>query len=151
MGATDERLFELTHELVRGMGFALVDVRETAEYGRRIFRFFIDRDKGISVEDCGAVSRELAYFLDAEDLIEGAYSLEVSSPGLDHDLVREREYAHFKGRAARLVLRTSVDGVGSVLTGEIVDAADGRITVRHAERGEIRVALTDIARARLEF
>ena len=151
MGATDERLFELTQELIRGMGFALVDVRETAEYGRRIFRFFIDRDQGISVADCGAVSRELAYFLDAKDPIEGAYSLEVSSPGLDHDLVREREYAHFKGSAARLVLRTPVDGVGTILTGELRDASEGQITIKHAERGEIRVALTDIARARLEF
>jgi len=151
VAATDERLFVLTHELVRGMGFALVDVRETTEYGRRIFRFFIDRDQGISVEDCGAVSREIAYLLDAEDPIEGAYSLEVSSPGLDHDLVREREYAHFIGRAARLVLRAPLDGVGTILTGELLGASRGQVMVRHPERGEIRVALTDIARARLEF
>jgi ribosome maturation factor RimP len=151
VGATDDRLFELTHELVRGMGFALVDVRETAEFGRRIFRFFIDHDRGISVANCGAVSRELAYFLDAEDPIEGAYSLEVSSPGLDHDLVTEREYAHFKGRAARLVLRTPVDGVGTILTGELMDASEGQVTIRHAERGEIRITLNDIAKARLEF
>ena len=103
------------------------------------------------MEDCGAVSRELAYLLDAEDPIEGAYSLEVSSPGLDHDLLREREYAHFTGRTARLVLRTPVDAVGTVLTGELTDASEGQITVRHAEHGKIRVALTDIAKARLEF
>ncbi len=151
MGVTDERLFELTRELIQGTGFVLVDVRETAEYGRRIFRFFIDSDRGVSVEDCGAVSREISYFLDAGDPIDGAYSLEVSSPGLDHDLVREREYAHFAGRTARLVLRQPVDGVGSVLTGALVSASDGTVTVRHDERGDIRVALTDIAKARLEL
>ncbi len=151
MGATDERLFELTYELVQGKGFALVDVRETAEYGRRIFRFFIDRDEGVSAADCSAVSRELSYFLDAEDPVEGAYSLEVSSPGLDHDLVREREYAHFGGRVVRLVLRKPIDGAGSVVIGELVCASGGQVTIRHAEHGEIRIALTDVAKARLEF
>jgi len=151
VGATDERLFELTYELVRGMGFALVDVRETAEYGRRIFRFFIDRDEGVSVADCVAVSRELSYFLDAEDPVEGAYSLEVSSPGLDHDLVKEREFAHFEGRSARVVLRKPMDGGVSVVTGELGGASGGEVIIRHTEHGEIRIALTDIAKARLEF
>lgn len=151
MGATDERLFELTQKLVQGMGFTLVDVRETTEYGRRTFRFFIDHERGVSVEDCGDVSRELSYYLDAEDPIDGAYSLEVSSPGLDHDLLREREYAYFEGRKARLVLRHPLEGVGNVLTGVLTGAGDGIIRVRHEEQGELRVKMTDIARARLEL
>ena len=151
MSSTDERLFELCAGLVQGLGFRLIDVRETSEYGRRVFRFFVDREQGVSVDECGTVSRELSYFLDAEDPVEGAYSLEVSSPGLDHDLVREREYTHFAGRQARLVLRTSIDGIGSVLLGELVGASGGTVTVRHDGRGEIQVAMRDIARARLEL
>jgi len=151
VGATDEKLFELTQKLVLGMGFTLVDVRETTEYGRRTFRFFIDHDQGVSVEDCGAVSRELSYLFDAEDPIEGAYSLEVSSPGLDHDLLREREYEHFEGREARLVLRTPLEGVGNVLTGVLAGVHEGLVTIRHPERGDVSVALADVARARLEL
>jgi ribosome maturation factor RimP len=151
VGATDEKIFELTRSLVLGMGFVLVDVRETSEHGRRIFRFFIDHERGVSIDDCAAVSRELSYLLDAEDPIDGAYSLEVSSPGLDHDLLREREYAHFEGRRVRLVLRMTIDGIGSVLVGTLAGVSDGAISVRHDELGDIRVHLNDIARARLDI
>ncbi len=149
MGRTDDRLYELTSKLVSGMGFTLVDVRDVGEYGRRVLKFCIDDDRGISLGDCRSVSRELADFLDAEGEIDGPYQLEVTSPGLDRDLQKEREYKHFSGRRARLVLRG--EGTDGVVTGTIVGAERGIVRFKPDGAEETEIPLSRIARARLEI
>ena len=157
MQRTDDRLYELTSELVAGMGFKLVDVRDVVEHSRRVFKFCIDHARGISVGDCQSISRELADFLDAEGEIDGAYRLEVSSPGLDRDLLREREYEHFAGQRVRLVLRgRNADGVmtgtaDGVMTGTIVSAQRAIVTFKPDGGQEMDIPLAHIARARLEL
>jgi ribosome maturation factor RimP len=148
MQRIEDGLYELTSEFVSDMGFKLVDVREVREYGRRVFKFCIDSARGISLADCESVSRELAYFLDAEGEIEGAYLLEVTSPGLDRDLVKEREYEHFAGQRVRLVLRGG--GADGIMAGTIVSAQRGILTFRPDGAEEVEIPLASIARARLE-
>jgi ribosome maturation factor RimP len=150
MERTDEKLYGLSRGLVEDRGFVLVDVDEVTEHGRRVFRFYIDGEGGVSLGDCAGVSRELAYLLDAEPGLEGGYVLEVSSPGLDHRLKKEREYVHFAGREARLVLRSPVEG-RNVVEGVIVGADEGVIRVAPADGEELSIPLTDIARARLSI
>jgi len=149
MRTIEDGLFELTSEFVSGMGFKLVDVREVTEYGRRVFKFCIDHVQGISVADCELVSRELAYLLDAESEIDGAYLFEVSSPGLDRDLVKEREYEHFAGRRARLVLRGG--GADGVMAGEIVSVERAILTFKPDGTEQVEIPLSRIARAHLEI
>ena len=150
MERTDEKLYGLSRGLVEGMGFVLVDVDEVIEHGRRVFRFYIDGERGVSLGDCAAVSRELAYLLDAEPGLEGGYVLEVSSPGLDHRLKKEREYVHFAGREARLVLRSPTDG-RNVVEGVIMGADAGVVRITPADGEELSIPLTDIVRARLSL
>ena len=148
MERMDEKLYGLSRSLVEGMGFVLVDVDEVVEHGRRVFRFYMDGEQGVSLEDCAAVSRELAYLLDAEPELAGGYVLEVSSPGLDHRLKKEREYVHFTGREARLVLRGSTEG-RNVVEGVIVGADAGIVRIAPVDGEELSIPLVDIARARL--
>ena len=148
MERMDEKLYELSRGLVEGMGFVLVDVDEVVENGRRVFRFYMDGERGVSLGDCATVSRELAYLLDAEPELAGGYVLEVSSPGLDHRLKKEREYVHFAGREARLVLRGSMEG-RNVVEGVIVGADAGIVRIAPVDGGELSIPLVDIARARL--
>ncbi len=143
----DERLYDLTVGLVAGMGLTLVTVDDVVEHGRRTFRFTVDGGRGITVEDCASVSREIAYLLDDELALEARYVLEVSSPGLDHALRKEREFAHFTGREARLVLREPVDGE-NVLTGTILGADAGLVRL-DVDGAETPVPLANISRARL--
>ncbi len=150
MERTDEKLYGLSRGLVEDRGFVLVDVDEVTEHGRRVFRFYIDGEGGVSLGDCAGVSRELAYLLDAEPGFDGGYVLEVSSPGLDHRLKKEREYVHFAGREARLVLRSPVEG-RNVVEGVIVGADEGVIRMAPADGEELSIPLTDIARARLSI
>ena len=148
MEENEEKLYELARDLVEGMGFVLVDVRETFDRGRRVLCFYIDRPLGVTIDDCGSVSRELAYLLDAQPETDEGYVLEVSSPGLDHKLRKEREYGHFAGRRARLVLREPVEGE-NVLTGVIAGAAGGTVRLLGQEGRERAVPLANIARASL--
>ncbi|MFH1689600.1 MAG: ribosome maturation factor RimP [Candidatus Eisenbacteria bacterium] len=150
MERMDEKLYSLSRGLVEGMGFVLVDVDEVVEHGRRTFRFCIDAHGGVSLEDCGTVSREVSYLLDAEPELASGYVLEVSSPGLDHRLKKEREYVHFAGREARLVLRDDSEG-RNVIEGVIGGAEGGVVRIALTDGEELSIPLTDIARARLTF
>ena len=143
-----EELYELTTALVDGMGFKLIAVEDVVERGKRLFRFYIDHPRGITVDDCGSVSRELEYLLDAEFRFDGAYTLEVSSPGLDHSLKTEREFKHFVGRKIRLVLRGGAGG-RNVVVGRLA-SADGDGICVESEGGERQtIRMVDIARAEL--
>ena len=148
MERMDEKLYELSRSLVEGMGFTLVDVDEAVQHGRRTFRFYIDAEGGVSLGDCQTVSRELAYLLDAEPELAGGYVLEVSSPGLDHRLKKEREYAHFAGREVRIVVRTPIED-RNVIEGVIGGAEGGIVRVSPADGTELSIPLSEISRARL--
>jgi ribosome maturation factor RimP len=145
----DDALYEMTNGLVEGMGYKLVTVEEVFDHGRRTFRFYIDHAQGISLGDCETVSREIAYLLEADLETEGGFVLEVSSPGLAHALKKEREYVHFAGREARLVLREPLDG-SHVLTGVILGAGHGTVRLK-MDGVELSIPLANIARARLEL
>jgi len=148
MAHRGEWLYNLTRELIEGMGYRLVDVRVSRRGAREVVQFFIDEARGVSVEDCADVSRELGYLLDAEPEFDQGYILEVSSPGLEHDLRREREYRHFAGRTARVVVGGG-ERKGDVIVGAIVSAGDGTVTLRSEGGEELSLSLADIARARL--
>ncbi|MBN2565379.1 MAG: ribosome maturation factor RimP [Candidatus Eisenbacteria bacterium] len=148
MQETEEKLFDLARGLVEGMDLVLVDVSEVFDRGRRVLCFYIDHPGGVSIDDCGNVSRELAYLLDARPEFEEGYVLQVSSPGLEHRLRKEREYRHFAGRRARLVLKEPEDGE-SVVTGVITAASDGLIHITGPNGDEKVIPLAGISRARL--
>jgi ribosome maturation factor RimP len=148
LGQKGEELFQLTRRLVEQTGYTLVTVDDAVERGRRVFRFTIDHPRGVALGDCEAVSREIEYLLDADFDFDGSYVLEVSSPGLDHELRKEREYAHFAGRPARLVLSEPVSGK-NVIEGVIAGAGDGHVRIGLSDGTEVEVPLGSIARARL--
>ena len=137
-------------------GLEVFDVQFRREGRGLVLRVQIDRpgpaataEESVSVEDCAHVSRELSAMLDVEDVVSDAYTLEVSSPGLDRPLRRADDYRRFSGRRAKLVMREPVDGqkyfrgrLGGVdQDAVLIDAEDGR---RH------RVPIGVITRANLE-
>ncbi len=99
----------LLEPAVSRLGYELVGV----EYhgGRRaLLRVYIDREGGVSVEDCQRVSRQVSGLLDVEDPIPGPYTLEVSSPGLDRPLFREADFRRFAGRVVRIRTDVPLEG-----------------------------------------
>ena len=103
-------------------GFELVDVEYVKEAGNWYLRVYIDKEGGITVDDCEAVSREADPLLDADDCIEESYILEVSSPGLGRPLKKEKDFARSIGEEVEVRLFRAVNGCKEY-TG-ILDAYD---------------------------
>ena len=94
----------LVGPIVDDFGYELVDVQFKREQHGQILRIVIYKESGIIIDDCAKVSRELAHLLEVEDLIDQAFNLEVTSPGLDWRLKSERDFVIFKGKKVRVVL-----------------------------------------------
>jgi ribosome maturation factor RimP len=137
-------------------GLEIFDVQFRREAQGMVLRVRIDRpgsgataEESVSVEDCARVSRDLSAILDVEDVVPTAYTLEVSSPGLDRPLRRADDYRRFAGRRAKIVMREKVDGQG-FFKGKLggVDGSD--VLIEADDRKMHRVPLDVIRRANLE-
>jgi ribosome maturation factor RimP len=151
-----ERIREAADRVVASHGLEVFDVQLRRESTGWVVRVFIDRpgpsgtpEDSVGVEDCAAVSRELSTILDVEEPLDRAYTLEVSSPGLDRPLRGARDFERFTGRAAKIVLDEPVDGQ-SAFAGRIRGLEDGMLVFEAEGRKLRRIALTNIKRARLD-
>lgn len=153
MGRKEEIL-----EKVRGIaaplaaqeGLELVDVEIGGAGGRQALRLFIDRPGGVSLDDCTAVSRSVSAALDVEDPIQGAYDLEVSSPGLDRPLRTPEHFQKFAGQKVRVKTygplaecenrKTFVGILKGFEEGKVVVDVDGKVFhVPHAQVSKANV------------
>ena len=132
-----------------GMGYELVRV---AILGREnpTVQIMADRADGsqITVEDCEAISRALGAVLDVEDPIAGAWTLEVSSAGIDRPLTRRKDWNRFAGHLAKVELAAPLPDGRRRLTGTAL-GADGTHARLRLDTGEVAVPMADIRRARL--
>ena len=94
----EARTEELITPILERMHFELVDVEYVKEGGTWYLRAYIDKEGGITVNDCEAVAREMNEILDREDFVEDSYVFEVSSPGLDRPLKKEKDYVRSMGK-----------------------------------------------------
>src|SRR6266545_1257633 len=116
-GDVVEQVRHAASRVASGYGLEIFDVQFRREASGMVLRVQIDRpgpaasaEESVSVEDCARVSRDLSAILDVEDIVPTAYTLEVSSPGLDRPLRHGADYGRFAGRRAKLVMREAVDG-----------------------------------------
>jgi ribosome maturation factor RimP len=137
-------------------GLEIFDVSFRREGPGMVLRVQIDRpgpaataEESVSVADCANVSRDLSAILDVDDVVAVAYTLEVSSPGLDRPLTRPDDYERFAGRFAKLVLREPVDGQ-KYFKGRLCGVDDGQVLIDGEDRRTHRVPLDIITRANLE-
>jgi ribosome maturation factor RimP len=141
------RLNALIGPAVEGLGYEFIGVEYMPRRRQSLLRVYIDSDAGISLDDCALVSDQLSGLLDVENSIQGAYSLEVSSPGLDRPLFFERHFDQFRGARIRVKMGTSIGGrrefkgtLGGCRDGAVILLQDGE---EHA------LPLEDISTARL--
>jgi ribosome maturation factor RimP len=128
------------------MGLELVEIQFRRESGW-VLRLFIDREGGVTLDDCASVSRQVSAYLEVEDLIDHAYNLEVSSPGLERPLKRRQDFERFAGRRARVKLRQPLDG-GRVFIGTLEGLEDDRVKL-DVDGRKMEFDLDAITRARL--
>jgi ribosome maturation factor RimP len=146
----------IANRVATSYGLEIFDVSFRREGPGMVLRVQIDRpgpaataEESVSVADCANVSRDLSAILDVDDVVAAAYTLEVSSPGLDRPLTRPDDYERFAGRFAKLVLREPVDGQ-KYFKGRLGGIDGGHVLIDGEDRRTHRVPLDIIARANLE-
>ena len=147
MRERERRLHELIEPTVLALGFELVGVQWRDVNARALVRVYIDREEGVTVDDCARVSHRVTGLLDVADPVPGRYDLEVSSPGADRPLFVERDFVRFAGAGLKVTLRSPSAGRRR-LTGTLGGYRDGVVIVD--EHGiEHRFAISEIESARL--
>ncbi len=111
MANVAERVYDLIEETVKNQGVKLWDVRFVKEGACWYLRVFIDKEDGITIDDCTNVSHAIDPVLDQEDPIDKSYYLEVCSPGLERELVRPWHFKSVLGQKIKIKLYKAVDGV----------------------------------------
>ncbi len=146
---------------VESQGFELVDVQWAGSRNRPILRVRVDHagsapGKGITVGECAAVSRALEPWLDSHDGIPERYVIEVSSPGLDRPLLRDRDFQRFRGERVAVKGNAVLAGRARRLEGELLGLEEdggeaGAVRLRLPDGDEVSIPRSEIAGANLVF
>jgi ribosome maturation factor RimP len=139
------RLEEAVQPVLKEHGLELVELEWRGRRPRGVLRLFVDKPGGVEVGDCERVSRELGDVLEASALIEDAYDLEVSSPGLDRLLRTDREFRWAMGKQVQCWLAG-----GESVRGRLVGATPERLSIEGGEGGAVDVERGRVTKARLE-
>ena len=143
-----EKIEAIAERVAASEGLTLIDVELKGGRSNPLLRVYIDKPGGVSHGDCALVSEQLSAILDVEDPFPGSYLLEVSSPGLDRQLVKPREYRYFTGRRARIVLREPL-GEKKVFEGRLVGFSGGRVQLGLDDDQVAEFELSNVSKARL--
>jgi ribosome maturation factor RimP len=144
-----ERIREIAEQVAVDHGLELVHAEVGGPDGHPIVRLFIDKPGGITHNDCSEMSVHLGTVLDVEDFIHSAYTLEVSSPGLERGLYKRADYDRFAGSNARVKMRSPVGGQRN-FRGRIVSVAERDVIFEDRTSGRVNLPLESIAKANLE-
>ncbi len=138
-GNTVAAVFKLGKPIADRLGLDIWDVRVVKEGAAWYLRIFIDKENGVTIDDCEAFSMEIDPILDENNVIEQSYCLEVSSPGLERELTRDEHFEKYIGSDVMVRLIRPMEGIGRELDGvlcacdkdtiELADADDNRLTI----------------------
>lgn len=140
------QLEEMIGPVVVAMGYELWGVEHLSQGKHTVLKIYIDKEEGIDVEDCAAVSRQVSSLLDVEEPISGKYTLEVSSPGMDRRLFTLAQFEAFRGSQVRMNLRRSFEGRRKY-KGLLIGVEGDEVVLRTQEEEEILFPFEDIDRA----
>jgi ribosome maturation factor RimP len=144
----DEKELEIegvVQPVLRDHGLTLVDLEWRPRRPRGVLRLYVDKPGGVGIDDCQRVSREVGDVLDASALIEEAYDLEVSSPGLDRQLRTDREFRWAAGKRVRCWLAG-----GQEVRGRLLGIDGGQVVLEQDDGTEAKLDRASVTKARLD-
>ena len=130
------------------MGYELVGIEFDAGSQNGTLRIFIDREAGVSLDDCAAISHQLSAILDVEDPIQQVYDLEISSPGIDRPLFKLDDYERFSGCLAKIKMAVAVDGRRN-FKGLLRGVSDTKYVLIEIDEVDFKLLFADIGKAHL--
>lgn len=140
---------DLVEPILDEMGFELVDILYLSKHGRWVLRIYIDQDGGVTINDCARVSGEISDLLDVKEIIEHEYVLEVSSPGLNRPLKKERDFIRAIGKKIKVRMVNPVNGQRN-FTGHLNNFQKKTLYVE-VERGVVELPWQEIEKANLVY
>ena len=150
-GVTVSKVRELCEPIVKDFGLSLWDVRYEKEGADWYLRIFIDKEGGVDITDCEKVSRAVNTPLDELDPIENAYCLEVCSPGIERELVRDEHFMQFIGADIMVKMHRPIEGIGKDFCGVLKGYDDGMVTISdHSGENEVTISKKDAAWIKLD-
>ncbi|MGZ6276059.1 MAG: ribosome maturation factor RimP [Syntrophales bacterium] len=125
-----EKIRQLIEPVIESEGMEIVDVECLKMKFRWLVRLYIDKEGGVTIDDCSEISKQVGDILDIYDVLPGSYTLEVSSPGLDRPLTRDKDFIKYRGSAVRIKTGEKLDGTKN-FHGILIDylEEDGRKTL----------------------
>lgn len=150
MADTAEQIRGILDPILASLGLSLWDMEFQKHGPSWLLRIYIDREgTGVTLDDCETVSRDLGAALDVEDVIPHAYTLEVSSPGLDRRLSKPEHFARFTGSAVKIKTYQLMNGQ-KVFEGRLLGLSGDRVKVEIKPGQIVEIPIGDIAKASLE-
>jgi len=147
---TTEVLYDIVKPVIESLDFELVDVEYKKEGKDWYLRVFIDKEGGITIDDCQIASEILSQKLDEEDPINHSYILEVSSPGLDRPLKKDKDFEKFKGRKINIKLFEALNGKKEYI-GTLKGLDGNNIIISDANNNLIAIPREKTSSVRLEI
>jgi ribosome maturation factor RimP len=144
-----ERVRLLADPILSSIGMELIEVQYRREARGWVLRLIIDKEGGVTLDDCTLVSREMGRTLDVEDLISTPYTLEVSSPGVNRPLKNERDYLKYRDHLIRVKTFSPVENRRE-FKGKLLGIANNLIEIQ-IDEGVYQIPLANVAKANLEF
>ncbi|MBW1774108.1 MAG: ribosome maturation factor RimP [Deltaproteobacteria bacterium] len=145
----NEEVSRLVGPVLEASGLELVDVEYTSDYGRRVLRLYVDRSGGVTLEDCARASREVGDLIDVKDIIDDGYVLEVSSPGLNRPLKKEKDFLRVLGKKIKVIMAAPVEGRRK-FTGTL-KFFEGGVLGLEIESGLVDLHWSDVEKANLVY
>jgi ribosome maturation factor RimP len=150
MSDVAEQIRRILEPILESMGLSLWEMEFLKQGPQWLLRIYIDRESGgVTLNDCETVSRDLSAALDVEDIIPHAFTLEVSSPGLDRTLTKPEHFTRFIGSMVKIKTYQPVDGQ-KVFRGKLLGLLEDIVKIEFESGTVIELPMTGIAKASLE-
>jgi ribosome maturation factor RimP len=148
---TVQKVWNIAEPIAGELGLELWDVRYVKEGANYYLRIFIDKENGVDINDCEKMSKALDKPLDDADPISEAYILEVCSPGLERQLIRDNHFTRFIGADIMVKMIRPIDGIGKEFKGVLSDFNDGEVTITdHSGENQVTINKKDAAWIKLD-
>ena len=147
MNTLKDKVSALAHQIADEHEVEVFDI-EIYGRGKVVIRVTVDKEGGVTLDDCARFSRSLGALLDVEDPLPRSYTLEISSPGLDRPLRNVKDFKKNSGKLARIITIEKIENQ-NFFVGRIHDVTDNSITLSVKNR-EIAIPLQNISKAKLE-
>jgi len=144
-----DKIKKIIEPVINTGGIELYDIEFNRMRGKGLLRVFIEKEDGVTIEDCGRISREIEAVLDVEDPIPFSYVLEVSSPGLDRPLKKLEDFNRYSGNMVRVTTLEPVDNQ-TFFIGTIDKVENDEISLLLPKNRQVIIPFKNISKARLE-